>query len=411
VSSLRSRCFTAAFLAACGGGDGDDGLEGTPILEIPPRIARACDLVSPATIISDGQVVDFTLFAADGRHHALMNRSDQSVTLAELELEPVSLGAPVWSTSAPVFATNASIAARESPGLGLAWSEVDGQTGADFSVAVAIVDDTGAMVGALTRLPTDGDVRSVSLVARPGGFALAWSEQSKLQFVSLDPAGVPAGPALTIATGTMFGAHMVRHGDGYAIAWSTMAAAQWDVHVVLLDAGGAPRTEPRRLSARDDRSHYAPFVASVGADVLVAWEENYFAPVNDMGGHTIVRVARVTDAGDVVEPIRHVQDPEPGIVNVNPTLLAVPGALALSWSRGHYISVCGGCVTDNTMQLVQLDPADLAPISEIVEITADAGLRSAPIVSADGNDFAYLMAIDRHASFDLASALVRCGPS
>ena len=411
VSSLGSRCLTVALLAACSCGGGDAPEEGTPILEMPPRISRACNIVSPTTIISDGQVQDFSLVFADGRHHALMNRSDQSVRLAELELEPISLGAPVWSTSAPVQSNNASIAAREGGGLGLAWSEIDGQTGADFRVAVAIVDDTGAMVGALTRLPTDGDARAVSLVARPGGFALAWSEQTKLQFVSLDPSGVPTGAAVTIATGAMFGSHLARHGDGFAVAWSAMAGERTDVRVVLLDAGGAPRTEPRLLSGGEDRFHYAPFVTSVGGDVLVAWEENYFAPVNDMGGHAIVRVARVNGTGEVVEPIRRVQDPEAGIVNVNATLLAVPGALALSWSRGHYISVCGGCVTDNTMQLVLLDPADLAPISEVVEITADAGLRSAPIVSADGSDFAYLMAIDRHATFDLASAMVRCAPA
>ena len=114
---------------------------------------------------------------------------------------------------------------------------------------------------------------------------------------------------------------------------------------------------------------------------------------------------------DLNKSVRRVQAAEPTIVNVNPTLWSGPGALALSWSRGHYINVCGGCVTDNTMQFVALDPADLAPISDVVEITADAGLRSAPIVSADGDDFAYLMAIDRHATFDLASALVRCGPA
>jgi hypothetical protein len=403
-------------VAACGGGGGgDDGPEDdTPILEMPPRIARACDLVSPTVIVSDGQVHDFALAFADGRHHALMNRSDQTVTLAELELEPVSLGTPVWTTSAPVLSTNPAIAAREVPGLALAWSEVDGQTGADFRIAVAIVDDTGAMVGALSHIETDGDIRAVSLVARPGGFALAWTEQTKLAFVLLDPAGVPAGPEVTIATagggGSMFGSHLVRHGDGFAVAWSTLLESGADVRAVQLDAAGAPRTEPRLLSERADRSHYAPFAASVGADVLVAWEEHYFAPINDMGGHTIVRVARLDGAGDVVEPIRRLQAPEAGIVNVNPTLWSGPGALTLSWSRGHYISVCGGCVTDNTMQLVQLDPTDLAPISDIVEIAADAGLRSAPIVSADGNDFAYLMAIDRHATFDLASALVRCGP-
>jgi hypothetical protein len=50
-------------------------------------------------------------------------------------------------------------------------------------------------------------------------------------------------------------------------------------------------------------------------------------------------------------------------------------------------------------------------VSNIVEVVGPAGLRSAPVSTIDGRDFAYLMAIDRHARFDLAAAMVRCAPA
>jgi hypothetical protein len=181
------------------------------------------------------------------------------------------------------------------------------------------------------------------------------------------------------------------------------------INAVLLDANGSPRGAPQKLTIRGDRRHYALFIASVGDDVLVTWEEDYYpeepgAP----GGHAIVRVARLRADGTFAGPAQRLQAPEPDIVNVNPTILSVDGAVALSWSRGHYIAVCGGCMTDNDMNLVELDPVDLAPVSNVVEFGGPSGLRSAPIASLDGRDFAYLLAIDRHARFDFAAAMVRC---
>ena len=121
------------------------------------------------------------------------------------------------------------------------------------------------------------------------------------------------------------------------------------------------------------------------------------------------RLRRVT--GALAGPALRLQDPEPGIVNVNPTVLPVPGGIALSWARGDFIAICGGCITDYRMHLVLLDPTDLAPVSNFVEVEGPAGLRSAPITSVDGTAIAYLLAIDRHARFDLAAAMVRCEPT
>jgi hypothetical protein len=154
-------------------------------------------------------------------------------------------------------------------------------------------------------------------------------------------------------------------------------------------------------------------VISSGAEVLLAWEEGYF-PELDEGdvptGHTIVRIARITDGGELAGPVLRVQAPETGFVNVNPTLLPVEGAVALSWSRGHMRPVCGGCVSDNVMQFVLLDSDDLAPVSDVVEVSGPSGLTSAPITTVDGDSFAYLLEVDYHARFDLAAAMVHCEP-
>jgi hypothetical protein len=408
MAVLRWISALAVLLAGCG--DGDDVFEATPILELPPRISRACSVVSPTTEIADGQVNGFGLVTMRGRHHAVTTRNDQTITVSALQLEPITLGAPVWSATTRTMWSPAA-APREDGRVGLVGFDsalVDNAT--SYQMAIAVLDENGAQVGTTQRVPNqEGMLYDLSLAARPGGFALAWSDGVMLRVLLLGDDGAPAAEPVVMATGRIGSAQLVRHGDGFALGWSERDGDTERLHAVLLDASGHPRTEAHELPTRRDRKHYGLFLASVGSDVLLTWEESYRPEeLGTPGGYTIVRVARMTADGAIAEPLLRLQAPEADVVNVNPTILAVDGAVALSWSRGHYIPVCGGCITDNQMNLVELDPVDLAPVSNVIEFGGPSGLRSAPIASLDGIDIAYLLAIDRHARFDFAAAMVRC---
>lgn len=285
-----------------------------------------------------------------------------------------------------------------------------------YRVGVAGADEEGAALGPASyfTFETDRDIGGINLASRPGGLALAWSHLEELHLVLLDGDGAPTTQPTVIASGASFSSHMARHGDGLALGLiAGDDEGETDVRLLLLDGDGVPRGEPLQVPTRRDRRHRGPFVMSSGAELLLAWEEGYFPPQDEGDvptGHAIVRIARITDGGELAGPVLRVQASETGLVNVNPTLLPVEGAVALSWSRGRMRPICGGCVTDNVMQFVLLDSEDLAPVSDVVEVSGPSGLTSAPITTADGDNFAYLLAVDYHGRFDLAAAMVHCEP-
>ncbi|HUQ06040.1 MAG TPA: hypothetical protein VM261_26235 [Kofleriaceae bacterium] len=400
--------------AGCGGGADDDGgfEESTPILELAPRIARSCNVVSPTTEIGDGLTSDFDRVTLGGRHHALTTRTDATIALAPLGLEPIALGAPVWSASTTAWTYSPAAAPRDPGGLVVVWPENDLGPPEVHRVAIAVLDETGAQVGATRYVTRSVEVEGPQLVLGPAGYTLAWTETAydtrprpSMWQLALDGDGAPQRePSMFVEDGA---GGLIRHGAGFAVAWSAYEGDRYVSRVALLDPSGALPADPWVVPVPSGHYAYAPTLVSLGADVLIAWTEHFSPGEGDENGYAIVRLARMSDDG-TVGPIQRLQAPEPGMVNVNPTFAQVDGALVLSWSRGDYIAVCGGCMSDNDMHLVQLDPADLAPISNVATLGGPSGLRSAPIATLDGRDFAYLLAIDRHARFDFAAAMVRC---
>lgn len=388
--------------------------EAVTILELPPRLTRTCSVSSPTTVIADTMVQGFSLNAGDSGVAVFTSRYDDTVSLSRLNLDPIVLDPALW-TAGTAWDTTSSpmIAEREGGGWVLAWSELLVDTTVNSRLGIAAVDAAGTQLGAVRYLPTDPDVYVTDLVTRPDGFALAWAAPTKSSFVMLDLDGVPTGPPVTLTTAPASSAHLTPYGDGFAVAWGQYDDDRFEVDAALLDAEGrlgeAKRiwtSGPRRLGSD------VSFIRSYAGGLLIAWVESFHPEdPDDENGYAIIRVARLTDTGDVVEPQFQLQAPELGFVNVNVSVLSRPDVITLAWSHGDYVTNCGGCFSDNRMRLVQLDPADLTPVSNVVELAGPSGLRSAPIASADGTEYAFLLAIDYHARFDLGAATVRCSPS
>jgi hypothetical protein len=307
------------------------------------------------------------------------------------------------------YARPALIAGDDS--LGLSWV-ASSATQAGQVLRFAVLDGEGELAGG--PVTVDGADNDVSILTHAqavtdDGFALLWSDDAALRFVALDESGAAAGQPVVVRSAQVLSARLVRHGDGFAAVWIEESG----LHLGLLDGGGAPRAEPELLAGpgREGTSLAEPFVAVVGDELVVAWTESYRSDdYNDPeGGHALVRLARVGGGGELLGPIERLQAAEDGIVSALSSLLPMDGAtLAVAWSRETYIPICGGCVSDATIRVILLDPVDLVPVSDVVELVGPSGIKGAPMVGSDDGAVAFFLTVDYHALVDLAAAAIRC---
>lgn len=100
---------------------------------------------------------------------------------------------------------------------------------------------------------------------------------------------------------------------------------------------------------------------------LVAWPHSYSGAEDfvDPKGHTHVELARLDASGRRQGGVLRLQDPTLHRDHEEPELFWHGDLIALSWSHGERIYICGGCIPDHDVQLVLLDPADLGPVSNV----------------------------------------------
>lgn len=404
-------------LLACGSSDEEP--EATPILERAPRAGHECAVThEPVIVARNQQQAGVALARAGGgllaaRGAVNEETFESDVALSALGFDPVELappaaripGAGYWARPALVVGGGA---------LGIAWVD----DAADFSgqeLRFAVLDEAGQPAAEpLTVAGADDEVmiRTHALAGGPGGFGLLWADDAALRFVRLDERGEPVGEPITARDGSISEAHLARRADGHAAAWID----QDGVHVALLPDGGGRWTEPRLLAGpgREGTRLSRPFVAASGDDLVVAWTEtssrdDYVEPGN---AYALVRLARVSGDGEPLGPPDRLQAGEYGFASAISSLLAIDGQLAVAWSRETFITVCAGCMSDAVIRVALLDPVDLVPVSEAVELVGPSGLRSAPMVVADDDGgVAFFMNVDYHAIADLAAARIRCTPT
>jgi hypothetical protein len=428
ISAAVKLILLAVLLVACGsdpdpaGADGGPLPEpGTPILERASRGTHACQVVdAPAEVAGNtsgsaiAEVGDAPLVARASWGLVGDDEYRSILAVTPATFSPMGLGAEAYRTTALESLRLPALAAAGDGAL-LAWVEGDQSS----RLMLARLDAGGDLVGSEAPLAEANGAVAVAIASDGSGARVAWIDSAlHVQLVGAD--GAPAGDPVTLRTAPMNAAALAPTGDGgTAVVWTEMQS-EAGAYLALLDAGGAVTAGPWRISgALPDYTFVgAPAVIAIGDELLVAWTEQYWREdidgdpeTWDPEGHAVVRVARVAGDGTQVMALERLQSSEDEIIHIQPAFVAVDdGAVALSWSRGTFIPVCAGCVSDNTRRLVLLEPRDLVPLGEPVEMEGVTGFSTAAMIRS-GGDLVHLLGLDYHAISNVALARTRCGPA
>ena len=217
-------------------------------------------------------------------------------------------------------------------------------------------------------------------------------QKREIWWVALDASGDRSGAPRKIATAAADGLDpapaITTAGSGFALAWRDREGTRGRVHFTTIDAAGAEQIADHRISATDrdgvdvggavgfDRATIAILETATG--FLAAWPESEQGDFSTgTGGQSQVRIVRLDASGVAQGTPVAVRTAEADIDEVEPSLVRyADGAVAVLWARGTHIYVCGGCVPDHRIDLVLVDPANLARLSGVVSV-GNGGGRSA----------------------------------
>lgn len=395
---------------------------GTPILERASLASHDCQVLdAPAevagnTLGSAIALVEGTSLVARASYGLVDGDEYRSIlAVASATFSPMRLGAEAYRTTA-LESLRLPALAPAGDGALLAWAAGDQRQ----RVMLARLDASGGIVGSAAPLAeADGGVVAIAAASAGSTTRVAWIDSAlHLQLVGGD--GTPRGEPVALRSAPMTGVALVAPADDRtAVVW-TESQAEAGVYLALLDAGGAVTAGPLRVSGPLPEYTFvdAPSLIAAGDQLVVAWSEHLWQEDSDGDpgtwdprGHAVVRVARVAGDGERVLALERLQAAEDDIIEIQPALVAVEdGVVALSWSRGTFIPVCGGCVSDNRRRLVLVEPHELVPLSAVVEMEGVTGFSSAAMISA-GGDLVHLLGLDYHAISNVALARTRCSPA
>lgn len=396
-----------------GGGTGGGGqVDPNPILERDPQISHDCS--ETRTMSSDIGATNSRLeglVEVDGSFFAATLY--ESLAISQVELDG-SFGDPL-ELSTEQYVARASITTTDGTDVITVWNEGDDLKIARVSSALALVDGPATIDGA-----SGNNVTPAALLATAAGFALLYGvnvgSTVELRFLPLDADGQAVGDPVAIAdVGETYAASagITPTGDGgFAVAFDSGSYLDSDVDFVILDADGSPRFAPRRISQPSGTNLTSHLGSEPRHNVVRVGDAYWVAFTEDTGnydaqeGSAIVRVAVVDDAGNAT--IHALQAPVDQIENRSPSFVEFDDRIGLTWTEGHIIWICGGCITDYDLHFVLLDPDGLVPASQVVtELHQNNGIRY-PIVVRDGGTLLTGSMLDFHAVTIPATGNISC---
>ena len=417
VALLSIACGGDAERSDPDGGNQPDPDSGTPILERTSLATHACEIVdqpdevagdtigSAVAVVGDSPLVARASFGPIGA-----DEYGSILAVTPAAFAPVGLGDEAYRTTALEPLRFPALAAS-GEGAVIAWVAGDQSE----RVMRARLDGAGDIVGSAAEVAqTDAPALALAIAATGSTTQVLWID-SALRVQALGSDGAPLADATTVRAATVTGAALATALDGTVVVW-TESEPDAGVYLALLDAEATVTAGPLRVSGTLPAHTFVdlPAVVAVGDELMVAWREHLWEedPDGDPGtwdprGHAIIRVARVDGGGDRVLARDSLQAVEENIVHTQPVLVAIDGAVALSWSRGTFISACGGCISDNKRRLVLLEPRELVPLGEVIEMVGVTGFSRATLIEVAG-DLAHVLGLDYHAISNLALARTTC---
>ena len=417
VALLSIACGGEAERSEPDGGNQPDPETGTPILERTSLATHECEIVdqpdevagdtigSAVAVVGDSPLVARASFGpiGDDDYGGIL-----AVTPASFG--PVGLGDEAYRTTALDPLRFPTLAAS-GEGAAIAWVAGDQSQ----RIMGARLDGAGDIVGSPTEVgQPDAAVLALAMAATGSTSQVMWVD-SALRLQAIDVDGAPLGEATTVRAAPVTGVALATAGEGTVAVW-TEPGADAGVYLALLDGDGTVTADPLRVSGTLAEHTFVdlPAVVAAGDELMVAWREHFWEedPDGDPGtwdprGHAVIRVARVDGAGQRVLARESLQSVEEEIVHTQPALVAQGATVALSWSRGVFISACGGCISDNKRRLVLLEPRELVPLGEVIEMVGVTGFSRATMIDVAG-DLVHVLGLDYHAISNLALARTTC---
>jgi hypothetical protein len=277
---------------------------------------------------------------------------------------------------------------------GLAFT--DAPSGGTPDVIFAAMNVQGDLVPPVRMV---ADVASAALrrpviVARPGGFAVAWEAPARAGFALLDADGARIGSAIAleddVAASTQL--DMAWSGSVFGVAWRDERDGNEEIYAAILDATPAVVAADARLSS-DPAASDEPSIAWDGSSFVVAWSDQ-------ADGDRDVYVGRMDASGAVIG----------SAVNVTgtayecrgPSLAWTGSCLALAWS--------GSGTGEMEIEAVLLDAAALLPLFPPVAVSLPGGRSVLPDLAWTGSSLGLAWQDDRDGNAEIyAAVLVRTG--
>lgn len=391
-----------------------------PILEREPLLTHACEETRAMTSLApsiDGRIEGLVVAAGE----AFAVRSAAQLTLDAVEPDG-TLGSTVV-LEAEAFSFRDPLAIAIDDQLVLSW------TSDASELRYAVIDATLGIVVAPRAIPGIYDrdyVTAVAMVPAPaGGVALLYAESDEagptiLRFVTLDAAGEPIGAPVDVhEIGEAYarvptGAALTSDG-GYAVAY-VVGDFQGpnEVFFVILEADGTQRFAPQRISREAVDGWSSRFGSASRRSLLTVGDESWVAFTEELTGEqgsvrsSVITLA-VVDAQGQAEQHR-VQAPEDGRNNLWPSFVELGDRVGLLWTSGSIPGICVGCVSDNDLYLVLLDPAEVVPASNVAIQPHSMNGITAPLGAVMGAEVLTAAALDFHALTLPATGALRCEP-
>ncbi len=408
--------------AACGddGGARDDGggphpdaggnLDNTPVMERTVAGTYTCAVTRDRTSLAPRTWT--------GRS-ALLPLADGSISLSRVEWETSTSGilgptarslltsrfgidgALSAPTTIPVDDPELIFALASAPrgdGFALVWADEQALHFAAFDASSTLVLGPKSIASPAI----DSQIQLYMAADRAGdGFALALTERNEQKLepraLFLDRDGNARGPlrplATTAASATMYqfpAPYVAPATNGYVFIWNDPAGKSGRILFMKTDTkSGTEVIAPHAISFTDDAAvavgvggfgfeRPGPRIVEMGNAFVAAWSEGRQgrAPAGDFspteGGGAVVRLTRLDSEGNPTGSAL-LRAHEDDVDEVEPVLTPLGDALAVSWSRGTHIYICGGCVPDHRIDLVVIDANSFDPLSQLVTVTNGGG--------------------------------------